>query len=72
MTLEGVGDLEHEWREWTGRAYHIRRRLTYVEQSAVGPVIDLRGTDEALRRFEACRKTINPQALLLAKEELGI
>lgn len=31
-----------------------------------------KGTDEATRRFEACRKTINPQALALAKEELGL
>ena len=72
MVLEGIGDREKEWREWTGQAYHIRRRLTVEEQRGVGPAVDLRGTEDALQRYERCRKIINPQALLLAKEELGI
>lgn len=39
-----------EWREWTGAAFHIRRRLTATEQGRVGPVVDIRRTSEAKRR----------------------
>ncbi len=49
--LTGVGDaLLGEWREWTGRAFHLRRRLNTREQRDVGPVVDIRRTPEALRR----------------------
>ncbi|HZR50090.1 MAG TPA: hypothetical protein VFB06_11280 [Streptosporangiaceae bacterium] len=38
--LAGVGDASlGEWREWTGKAFHIRRRLTAREQRAVGTVV---------------------------------
>jgi len=71
IVLDGVGDQAKEWSEWTGVAYHIRRRLSAEEQAAVGPAIDLRGTEEAIRRYEACRFVINREAVKLAKEELG-
>lgn len=46
--LAGVGDPAlGEWRKWTGRAYHLRRRLTDEEAALVGPVKDVRGTWEA-------------------------
>lgn len=49
--LRGVGDPTlGEWREWTGRAFHIRRRLSATEQRRVGPVVDIRGSAEAQRR----------------------
>lgn len=51
--LTGVGDATlGEWREWTGRAFHLRRRLSVREQRAVGPVVDIRGTPEARQRAE--------------------
>ncbi len=51
--LEGVGDPElGEWTEWTGRAYHLRRRLSHQEAKLVGPVIDVRGTWEARKRLD--------------------
>lgn len=51
--LRGVGDsAAGEWREWTGRAVHLRRRLTDREAATVGPVRDIRGTPEARRRAE--------------------
>ena len=45
--LQGVGDDRREWREWSGVAYHLRRRLTDEEQVAIGEAIDLRGKPEA-------------------------
>ncbi len=52
--LQGVGSiLLGQWEEWTGKAYHVRRRLTAKEQEQVGDVIDIRGTDEAERRRAA-------------------
>jgi hypothetical protein len=51
QALAGLGDAGlGEWREWTGFAFHLRRRLSVVEQSRVGPVVDVRRTPEALRR----------------------
>jgi hypothetical protein len=49
--LLGVGDASlGEWREWTGKAFHIRRRLAGREQKLVGDVMDIRGSDEARMR----------------------
>jgi hypothetical protein len=49
--LTGVGDATlGEWREWTGYAFHLRRRLSAREQRGVGPVVDIRGTAEAQAR----------------------
>lgn len=39
-----------EWEEWTGRAYHVRCRLTAAEAEPIGPVVDIRGTWEATKR----------------------
>lgn len=48
--LDGVGDARlGQWEEQHG-AYHVRRRLTDREALLVGPVEDVRGTDEAKRR----------------------
>lgn len=52
--LDGLGDPTlGEWQEWTGAAYHIRRRLTPTEQTQVGPAVDIRGTPEARQRVAA-------------------
>lgn len=54
QALDGLGAPElGEWREWTGRAFHIRRRLTADEQLPVGPVVDIRRTPEARDRAAA-------------------
>jgi len=54
--LEGVGDANKgQWEEWTGNAYHIRCRLTDQEQSRVGAILDIRGTDEQEKRWLAVR-----------------
>lgn len=42
-----------EWEEWSGYAYHVRRRLTPIELQAVGPVVDVRGTSESKARLAA-------------------
>lgn len=57
-SLEGVGDAAlGEWEEWTGRAYHVRRRLT-ADECAGLTVVDIRGTPEAERRFSAVRRFV--------------
>ena len=50
--LQGVGARGlGEWREEGDKAYHLRRRLSDEEADEVGPVIDIRGTDEAKQRL---------------------
>lgn len=52
--LDGLGDpLLGEWHEWSGSAYHLRRRLSAAEQASVGPVRDIRGTADAVARYQA-------------------
>lgn len=54
--LAGVGDASRgEWEEWSGRAYHLRRRLSADEQAQVGDAVDVRGTGEEARRLQAAR-----------------
>lgn len=54
--LDGVGDRAlGEWTEWTGRALHVRRRLTEQEAKKVGRVVDIRGTREAVERLKPVR-----------------
>lgn len=72
LALGAVGDARQQWEEWTGYAYHIRRRLSEAEQSLVGPAVDCRGTDEGMRRYESLRDTLPPAALKLAAVELGL
>lgn len=49
--LAGVGDPTGEYEEFSGRAFHLRRRLSLVEQASVGEVVDVRGTPEEERRL---------------------
>ena len=70
--LDGLGDATlGEWREWTGRAYHLRRRLSAAEADRVGPVRDIRRTPEAHRRAAelGLRLKLAPPDVLM--EELG-
>jgi hypothetical protein len=54
QALTGVGDPTlGQWEEWTGRAYHLRRRLTPAEAEPIGPVKDVRGTLDGACRFQA-------------------
>lgn len=49
--LDGVGDASlGEWYEKGERAVHLRRRLSVGEQRSVGSAVDVRGTDEQIRR----------------------
>jgi hypothetical protein len=70
--LSGVGDaLLGEWRETATRAVHLRRRLTEREQRAVGPVVDIRRSDEARMRAArlGARLSMAPPDVLA--EEIG-
>lgn len=54
--LSGVGDADQgEWEEWSGFAYHIKRRLSAEEQAQVGDACDIRGTAEAVTRHAAVK-----------------
>lgn len=49
--LAGVGDVSlGEWREVGEKAVHVKRRLSEGEQRMIGPVLDIRGSDEARQR----------------------
>jgi hypothetical protein len=61
--------VARQWHEWTGRAYHVRRRLTAAEQEATGPAVDCRGTQEWRQRLDALRAVLPELALRLALEE---
>lgn len=70
--LRGVGDPSlGEWREWSGRAFHIRRRLSEAEQRRVGPVVDVRGTSEAARRASALGDLLVYAPAGVLADELG-
>lgn len=70
--LDGVGDrMMGEWEEWTGRAFHIRRRLAPWEQASVGPVVDIRGTDEARTRALVLGDRLSLAPAEVLAEELG-
>jgi hypothetical protein len=60
--LDGVGDPAlGEWQEWTGRAYHVRRRLTPAEAEPVGLVVDVRGTFDAEKRLARVGRWLPPR-----------
>jgi hypothetical protein len=67
--LEGVGDASlGEWEDWTGRAFHVRRRLTDAECAGL-TVLDIRGTPEAHRRFAVVRRFLPASQLPMAVSE---
>jgi hypothetical protein len=70
--LAGLGDPTlGEWHEWSGAAYHIRRRLTGLEQVRVGPVVDIRRTGEAARRAAALGARLRYVPPEVLAEEVG-
>jgi hypothetical protein len=70
--LFGLGDASlGEWREWTGFAFHLRRRLNTAEAARVGPVRDIRGTTEARTRAAALGKLLRMAPPEVLADELG-
>ncbi len=72
--LAGVGDADlGEWEEWTGYAFHVRRRLTPAEQAPIGEVVDVRGTPEAKRRLARVWQyaSRSPAGLHVMQQELA-
>jgi hypothetical protein len=68
--LEGVGDASlGEWEDWTGRAFHVRRRLTDEERDGL-EVVDVRGTPEAERRLRAVQRFLPASQLAMARAEM--
>ena len=73
QALAGLGAPElGEWRQWTGAAYHLRRRLDPAEQQRVGPVIDIRRTAEAARRARALGQLLSLAPPHVLGEEIGV
>jgi hypothetical protein len=68
--LKGVGDPGRQWAEWTGRAYHLRRRLTPEEEKATGPAVDCRGTGEWGARYYEMAHRLPETAKRLARLEM--
>ena len=51
--LRGLGDRRHEWHDdrlAEAGVYHVRRRMGPDEQKRVGNPLDIRGTEEEIRR----------------------
>jgi hypothetical protein len=70
--LRGVGDaVEGEWFEEQYPFIHVRRRLSASEAALVGPVVDVRGTDEARRRAEAVGSRLAHAPAEILMEEIG-
>lgn len=70
--LLGVGDASlGEWREPGRKAFHIRRRLTEREQRHVGPVEDIRRSDEARMRAGRVAHLLRLASPEVLEEELG-
>lgn len=70
--LTGVGDPTlGEWTEWTGRAFHLRRRLSGREAQRVGPVVDIRRTSEAMRRAALLGARLRHAPAEVLDDELG-
>jgi hypothetical protein len=69
--LSGVGDQAVQSEEWTGRTFHIRRRLTPGELQLAGieGCLDVRGTPEGRQRLEAVRLWANPAVVQIADQE---
>ncbi len=68
--LAGVGDMAHEFHEWTGYAFHVRRRLNADEIATIGDAVDCRGTEEGQRRLDAVKDVLPAEALQMAALEL--
>jgi len=59
--LEGVGNASlGQWEEYSGYAFHLRRRLTPEEQQAIGEIADIRGTPEQIKRWRRVRRFLPP------------
>lgn len=70
--LAGLGDATRgEWREFTGRAFHLRRRLSAEEELQVGPVRDIRRTPEAQQRARALGKLLRLAPEEVLHDEIG-
>lgn len=70
--LEGVGDAQlGEWLSIGERAVHLRRRLSRREEAKVGPVVDIRGTDEAVRRIARLGRLVDLVPPDVLQQELG-
>jgi hypothetical protein len=70
--LAGLGDASSgEWREASTKAVHLRRRLSEREQRAIGPAVDIRGSDEARIRAARLGSLLRLVPVEVLDDELG-
>ena len=69
--LHGVGNKMREWLDVTDKAVHLRRRLTFAEQAHTGDAIDVRNTEEAMRRLDNVRPYLIGDQLDFAIAEIA-
>ena len=71
--LSGIGDASlGEWRKVGDKAFHIRRRLSEREQRRVGPVEDIRRSDEARMRAGRVADLLRLAPAEVVEDELGL
>ena len=69
--LAGVGDARlGQWEDDRPIAFHLRRRLSAEEEKLVGPVLDVRGTDEARLRLRQAMEDLPSLAHRFALAEV--
>jgi hypothetical protein len=67
LAIKGAGDARlGEWEEYTGFAFHVRRRLSAREQRSVGEVVDIRGTTEEVRRLAIVERWLSAREVVHA------
>lgn len=63
--------MSKQFKQWSGYAFHLRRRLSASEQAAIGDAIDCRGSGEGIRRLAAVRDILPQAAIEFAIKELN-
>lgn len=69
--LKAVGTPDQQWEELRPRAFHLRRRLTALEQTYTGVAQDIRGTREAKWRAVRMGEWLQRIPPDLLREELS-
>lgn len=68
VALDAVGDVEAgQWIEQSPYAFHVRRRLSAIEQQSVGAPVDIRDDPAALDEIFKTLSDVAQMQMLLEK-----